>query len=434
MKQEGRGKKITALLLALLMLVSAAFCTDVPVSAASIRNDRITAKIERSSTSTIKLSWNKSSMADGYIILRRTSVKHKYKKIKTVGKNVTSYTDKGLSASKAYQYAVRAYRKEGKKNIYSVYKAAAGATCPSAPAAKVKTVSENRINVYWNQVSRADGYRIYRRIPGQKWVFVADVAKNKRAYADKNVQPGTNYVYCVRSYKKSSGKKYVSVIKSSKKIKTPGTPSVSHSKFTAAQKDVMKKILYAVETGGQVYGNQDYADFTEAYTNSSAEHAITIGAGQWFATEAQRLLKLIHTKYPEVWKKYDKDGRVWKDVETKNWSTYKLSKTHYKAKRIVNIINSPEGRKCQDELMYQQIEEMENEIRSLGITDAKSVGMFINIRHQGGYGAVTRVLGKTKRPVSLVNIYKALQTDTGNQVGAYRTRQKKVYTWLRTYM
>ena len=196
----------------------------------------------------------------------------------------------------------------------------------------------------------------------------------------------------------------------------------------------MKKILYAVETGGQVYGNQDYADFTEAYTNSSAEHAITIGAGQWYATEAQRLLKLIHTKYPEVWEKYDSDGRVWKDVESRNWSTYKLSKNYYKAKRIVNIIKSKEGIKCQDELMYQQIDEMEKEIRALGITDARAVGMFINIRHQGGYGAVTRVLGKTKHPVSLDNIYKALQTDTGNQVGAYRTRQKKVYTWLRTYM
>ena len=434
MKQEGRGKKITALLLALLMMVSTAFCTEVPVSAASIRSDRITAKIERSSSSSIRFSWNKSSKADGYIILRRASVKHKYKKIKTVGKNVTSYTDKGLPYGKAYQYAVRAYRKEGRRNIYSVYKAATGATCPSTPSPRVKTVSENRINVYWNQVSRADGYRIYRRIPGQKWVFVADVAKTKRVYADKTVQPGTNYVYCVRSYKKSSGKKYMSAIRSSKKIKTPGNPYVSHSKFTAAQKDAMKKILYAVETGGQVYGNQDYADFTEAYTNSSAEHAITIGAGQWYATEAQRLLKLIHTKYPEVWKKYDSDGRVWKDVESRNWSTYKLSKNHYKAKRIVNIIKSKEGIKCQDELMYQQIEEMENEIRALGITDARSVGMFINIRHQGGYGAVTRVLGKTKRPVSLDNIYKALQTDTGNQVGAYRTRQKKVYTWLRTYM
>ena len=44
--------------------------------------------------------------------------------------------------------------------------------------------------------------------------------------------------------------------------------------------------------------------------------------------------------------------------------------------------------------------------------------MFINIRHQGGYGAVTRVLAKTKRPVNLDNILAALRTDTGNQVGA----------------
>ena len=81
----------------------------------------------------------------------------------------------------------------------------------------------------------------------------------------------------------------------------------------------MKKILYAVETGGQVYGNQDYKDFTEAYTNSSSEHAITIGAGQWYATEAQRLLKLIHTTSPETYKKYDTKNYVWNDVVNENW-------------------------------------------------------------------------------------------------------------------
>ena len=47
--------------------------------------------------------------------------------------------------------------------------------------------------------------------------------------------------------------------------------------MTDHEKLVMRNIIYAVETGGQVYGQKDYADFTEAYTNSSAEHAITIG-------------------------------------------------------------------------------------------------------------------------------------------------------------
>ena len=84
--------------------------------------------------------------------------------------------------------------------------------------------------------------------------------------------------------------------------------------------------------------------------------------------------------------------------------------------------------------MYQQIGEMEAEIRKLGVTEARAVGMFINIRHQGGFGAVTRVLKKTKRPVTLDNIYKALQSDTGNQVGAYKSRQKFVYEALKTYM
>ena len=62
------------------------------------------------------------------------------------------------------------------------------------------------------------------------------------------------------------------------------------------------------------------------------------------------------------------------------------------------------------------------------------MGECINIRHQGGYGAVTRILGKTRGEYTLDNIYKAMSTDTGGQVGTYKTRQQKVYTWLKTYM
>lgn len=65
--------------------------------------------------------------------------------------------------------------------------------------------------------------------------------------------------------------------------------------MTDHEKLVMRNIIYAVETGGQVYGQKDYADFTEAYTNSSAEHAITIGAGQWYGNEARTLLLKIKT-------------------------------------------------------------------------------------------------------------------------------------------
>lgn len=47
---------------------------------------------------------------------------------------------------------------------------------------------------------------------------------------------------------------------------------------------------------------------------------------------------------------------------------------------------------------------------------------------------MTRVLGKTKGGYTHDNIYKAMSTDTGNQVGTYKNRQKKVYDWLKAYM
>ena len=42
---------------------------------------------------------------------------------------------------------------------------------------------------------------------------------------------------------------------------------------------VLRKILYAVEAGGQVYGNQNYGAFAGVGANTDNEKAITIGAG-----------------------------------------------------------------------------------------------------------------------------------------------------------
>ena len=440
MEKKNTGRRSFSLILALVIMLTTVFCVQVPVSAATIRNDRITASVQASSTRSLKIRWNRTSKAQGYVIYRRESVKYPWKRVKVVSKNTISYIDRNLTPGKPYQYGVRAYRKEGGKNVYSIFTPVTGATRPLKTTVTAKAVSSSRVNISWTRVARCDGYYVYRRAAGQKWQHIATVSRTRRAMADTRVSGGTKYVYCVRAYKKGGKTVYMAPMTQSRLVKTPGTASSggsssgSHAKFNSTQLDVMKKILYAVETGGQVYGNQAYDDFTEAYTNSSAEHAITIGAGQWYATEAQRLLKLIHDTDPQLWKRYDPGNLVWNDVVKANWSTYRISKNSLKAKRIQVIIRSSVGRKCQDQLMYEQIREYENEIRKLGITEARSVGMLINVRHQGGYGAVTRILGKTKKPVTLDSIYAALQTDTGNQVGAYRTRQKVVYSWLKTYM
>ena len=202
--------------------------------------------------------------------------------------------------------------------------------------------------------------------------------------------------------------------------------------MTTEQKNVLRKIIYAVETGGQVYGQQDYSDFTEAYTNSSEEHAITIGAGQWYATEAQTLLKRIYDADPEQWEKIDK-VRLLEQVQTANWECFNISRVSQLADTIVALISSDLGVKCQDNLMDEQLATYADEALKQGVTDTRAQAMCVNFRHQGGQGAVTRILAKTQKPYTLDNLYAACQTDAGNQVGAYKSRQRFVYDALKTY-
>lgn len=202
--------------------------------------------------------------------------------------------------------------------------------------------------------------------------------------------------------------------------------------MTTEQKNVLRKIIYAVETGGQVYGQQDYSDFTEAYENNSDEHAITIGAGAWYATEAQTLLKRIYDADTAQWDRLDNIG-LWEQVQNEDWSCYNISSKSQFAALIVRLISSKTGIKCQDSLMDEQLATYADEALKQGVTDARAQAMCVNFRHQGGQGAVTRILAKTQKPYTLDNLYAACQTDIGNQVGVYKDRQSFVYNALKTY-
>lgn len=104
--------------------------------------------------------------------------------------------------AKTYQYAVRAYRRENGKYVFSKYTAVLGATRPDGTSSTIKAASSSQINIAWKAVSRADGYRIYRKANNGNWSLAADVGSSKTFYTDKKVSAGTKYVYTVRPYKK----------------------------------------------------------------------------------------------------------------------------------------------------------------------------------------------------------------------------------------
>ena len=72
----------------------------------------------KSSKSGITVKWNKISGHSGYYIYRKTGSSD-WKKIATVGKNTTSYTDKSAKKGKTYTYTIRAYSGSTKSSYYN---------------------------------------------------------------------------------------------------------------------------------------------------------------------------------------------------------------------------------------------------------------------------------------------------------------------------
>ena len=200
---------------------------------------------------------------------------------------------------------------------------------------------------------------------------------------------------------------------------------------------VLRKILYAVESGDQVYGKQDYSCFAGVGANCSNEKAITIGAGQWYADEAKELLYRIQRGNPKLFKNMDTEG-LETDLLKKNWATYAVSKESAKARLIINIISTDLGKKCQDQYMEDQIRAYIPIIeKAYGTMPDTAMMECINILHQGGFDALKRILSKTPEPYTADKIYVTLCRDPAdpipNQVGDYEGRQKAVISMIRKY-
>ncbi len=81
------------------------------------------AKVKTKSAKYVKLTWNKNSKGDGYIVYKKTA-SGSWKKVKTISKtSATSYTVKGLKSQTKYSFKVSAYTKQNGKKVLSSAKA-----------------------------------------------------------------------------------------------------------------------------------------------------------------------------------------------------------------------------------------------------------------------------------------------------------------------
>lgn len=153
----------------------------------------------------IRINWKKTTGATHYRIYYKEPG-GKWKLIKTVGANTTSYTH--VSSSKypivcgqKYTYTVRGYNSKSLKAGRYNSRGLTTRTVPRTVSLKsARRNSDNSVTVSWNRSYGGNYYRIYRKTPGSRWKLIATVKSSSLAYVDRNPVKGKKNTYTVRMY------------------------------------------------------------------------------------------------------------------------------------------------------------------------------------------------------------------------------------------
>ncbi len=161
---------------------------------------------------TISIEWTKVEGATGYDIYRKTT--GTYSKIGTVDKQSTViFKDEKAVTGVRYQYTVRAfYNKDGIKKVSTYENYIHGTAYPSNPnLTSVTSVEYNAIELKWDKVDGANGYKIYRKLPSDKnYKELITLYGQTDKYTDQTVTCGTTYQYIIKSFRYENGKTYTS--------------------------------------------------------------------------------------------------------------------------------------------------------------------------------------------------------------------------------
>ena len=177
-------------------------------------------KATKAATS-IKLTWTKQSGVEGYQIYD-TAQKKVVATVKGADKN--SVTISKLTAGKAYNYQVRAYKTVSGTKYYGAYSTALKtSTLPATP--KISSVSSPKaknLTVKWGKVTSATGYLVQYSTDKtfKKGVATKNVSKNATISATySGLAAGKTYYVRIRTYKTINGAKVYSPYTAAKSVK-----------------------------------------------------------------------------------------------------------------------------------------------------------------------------------------------------------------------
>ena len=154
----------------------------------------------------VKLSWQFSGVADGYLIYGQKNSKYGYVGMTTKGKTFTD--TKALSENYNF-YWVFPYTKDTKGNMYvgscTKYVYAKG-ICPAVTNLKATSV-KGGVKLTWTASAGADGYLIYGIVDGKPYKYLSMTSGT--VYTDKTASSTQYNYYWVYPYFKNSNDKMI---------------------------------------------------------------------------------------------------------------------------------------------------------------------------------------------------------------------------------
>jgi hypothetical protein len=124
-----------------------------------------------------------------------------FSQIATVGSNIASYSNTGLTSNTSYCYRVRAYTSYANSDYSSTTVVTTSLPSPTNFTATVSATSTTQINLAWTDNSDNENeFRIERKTGASgTYSQIVSVATNTTAYANIGVSDGTIYYYRVRA-------------------------------------------------------------------------------------------------------------------------------------------------------------------------------------------------------------------------------------------
>ena len=150
----------------------------------------------------LRVNWNKNTSADGYIV-EMYQGENWVRVAKITDNSTTTFRKAGLAPSTVYKFRVRAYKIDGKAELYGNYSSTVTArTNPSViTGAVLGGRAADALRVNWSKNTSADGY-IVEMYQGENWVRVAKITDNSTTtFRKAGLDASTVYKFRVRAYK-----------------------------------------------------------------------------------------------------------------------------------------------------------------------------------------------------------------------------------------